>query len=75
MLVRQTLRCAFSELPCRMCCVGIQQYSEDESPCPQVVVSAEEKKESDGVKRKGAARGTGSGTYIRWQGKAVMPES
>lgn len=60
--------------------MGIQQYREDESPCPQVVVSAEEKKESDGVKRKGAARGTGSGTYIRWQGKAgiteeVMPES
>lgn len=41
--------------------MGIQQYSEDENPCPQVVVSAEEKKESDGVKRKGRHRGRGLG--------------
>lgn len=41
---RQTWKCTFSELLCRMCCVGIQQYSEDEKPCPQVVVRAEERK-------------------------------
>lgn len=56
-----------------MCCVGIQQYSEDENPCPQVVVSAEEKKDNDG-KRKGEAWGMGFRTYIRWQGKAGVTE-
>lgn len=35
--------------------MGTPQYSEDESPCPQVVVSAEEKKYKNGVKGKGAA--------------------
>lgn len=52
-----------------MCCVGIQQYSEDENPCPQVVVSAEEKKESDGVKRKRAARGRRSGLTSGGRGR------
>lgn len=52
-----------------MCCVGIQQSSEDERPCPQVVVSAEEKKEKDGMRGQGAAQDDGL-----WDSRKVVRE-